>query len=148
MDGFLIGKKSLDRIGAVVKTVEGSPTKLYTWRRDRKGGGGRSEIWTLSHTINTSTGVCAITAGRWVRMGAAVITIAAASVTLTGTTEFVWVKHDRTAGAVVGHSSNYPTTTDSTNAYVVLVSFTKTGSSYDQGTIHHKGDIYFDLPLV
>ena len=105
--------------------------------------------WTLSHTINRSTGVVSITAGRWVRLGLPVIPISAGNVTLTGTPEYVWVKLVRsTATASLGHSTNYPTTTDSANAYVVLVSFTKSGGVYDVGTIHHKGDIYFDLPLV
>lgn len=105
--------------------------------------------WTLSHTINRSTGVVSITAGRWVRMGLPVITISAGDVTLTGTPEYVWVKLARsTSTCSLGHSTNDPTTIDSANAYVVLVSFTATGGVYDVGTIHHKGDIYFDLPLI
>jgi len=105
--------------------------------------------WTLSHTINRSTGVVSITAGRWVRMGLPVITISAGDVTLTGTPEYVWVKLARsTSTCSLGHSTNDPTTIDSANAYVVLVSFTATGGAYDVGTIHHKGDIYFDLPLI
>jgi len=109
--------------------------------------GGISQPWTLAHSLSgTNNATCTITAGT-ISYGSVDIAVAGGDVTLTGTPEFVYVRLERSnESTTLGHASTRPAS-DSTYAYFVLASFTSTYGVYSLTAIHHKGDIYLQVPM-
>ena len=119
-------------------------TKTPTGYRYAGSSTTTTETWTLSHSL--SGAVVTITAGT-ISYGSIDIAVAGGDVTLTGTPEFVYVRLERTTKtATLGHASTRPAS-DSTYAYFVLASFTATDGSYSLTAVHHKGDIYLQVPI-
>ena len=97
-----------------------------------------TESWTLQHS-KPANNQCKITAGT-VTLGGVDLSVSETTVDLSGATEFVYVKVIRATSVVsVNHASVRPQP-DSTNFYLILVSFAATDGVYDSGTIHHRGD--------
>ena len=97
-----------------------------------------AESWTLQHS-KPANNQCKISAGT-VTIAHQNYSVAETTVTLTGASEFVFVKLVLSSGATsVLHASTRPVS-DSTNFYLILASFTATDGVYDAGTIHWRGD--------
>ena len=108
------------------------------------GSGAVSEPWTFKHSI--SGAVVTISAGT-ISYGSVDIDVAEGDVTLTGTPEFVYVRLTRVdQSTTIGHASTRPVS-DSTYAYFILVSFTATAGVYSLSKIHHRGDIFLQVPM-
>ena len=103
-----------------------------------------SETWTLQCSLSGS--VVTVTGGT-ICYGSVDIPVASATVTLSGTPEYVYVRLTRsTQATTISHASTRPAS-DSTYAYFVLASYTATAGVYSLTAVHHKGDIYLQTPM-
>ena len=127
--------------------------RLSSSRDLRKGPGGYvysggaasvNEPWTLKHTLSGTS--CTISAGT-ISYGDIDIAVAEDTVTLTGTPAFVYIRLTRaTNAATIAQASTRPSS-DSTYAYFPLVSFTASAGVYTLDKIHHRGDIFLQVPM-
>ena len=134
----------MNKVAHECNMLTSSPDLTKTPTGYRYTASAKSEPWTLKHSI--SSGVVTITAGT-ISYGSVDIPVAGGDVTLNGSPEFVYVRLERaTEATTLGHASERPAS-DSTYAYFMLVSFTATAGVYKLDKIHHRGDIYLQVPM-
>lgn len=91
--------------------------------------------------------VVTIYAGTIRMHGSIIIAVSQDDITLTGTTDWVYVQHVRdSAAGTIQHTGTEPETT-STHLRVPLYKFTADAGVYSLAQICHMGDINFDTPL-
>jgi len=133
-----------NKIGREINLLSSSPDLIKTPTGYRYKTGPAVQPWTFQHSQTKA--VITVTAGT-VSYGSSDIAFAGGSVTLTGTPEFVYIRLERTLKTLtLGHASTRPQS-DSTYAYFVLASFSAIGSVYSLTAVHHKGDIYLQVPM-
>lgn len=92
-----------------------------------------------------SANVVAVSAGR-IKYGNKVINVSQTDVTLTGSTEYIFIKCDRNGSAVVLHDAIENIST-STWLYLSLAKYTATAGVYSlAATYHPGGDYEFTFP--
>jgi len=108
--------------------------------------GGDAGNWTLQCN-KTGNDAVTVTAGT-ISFGGTDMVVAETDITLTGETEFVYVKVARASNtATVEHAAVRPSS-GSTNWYLILTSYTATAGTYGTATVHHRGDYNGTLPLI
>lgn len=112
--------------------------------RGNGSGGGVAQTFDIALSGNVAT----VQAGS-IRTETANYDVASDTVTLTGSTEWVYVYHDKDHGqSGISHSATEPVS-NATRWYWTLAKYTATAGVYAQdGAIRHRGDIYLYLAMA
>ena len=110
-----------------------------------KAGTTVADSWAFEAAMSSASG-CAVAAGR-IWFSDAVYTIAAATVTLTGATEYVYAYHLKDhSSSGLSHSTSAPLSLGDRWIWP-LVYATATAGVWSIETILHRGDIFMFAPL-
>lgn len=147
--GVITSRDQLNRIGRQLNKLTQSPDLINGPAHYSYTGAATATIrpYTLQAT-KPANNQCKISAGT-IRLGTGNnYAVAETTVTLTGATEYVYVRVTLSDGTTsVLHSSTEPET-DSTYFYLIIIEFIATAGNYDQGTEHWRGGDFNAFALL
>lgn len=131
--------------GRSLRELRRRTTPVMEWGGAGGGGAEDESLWSFGYAL--AGAVCTVYTGRILIAGVGRYTVAETAVTLTGTTEWVYVRHSRDhAASSIEHASTEPI---SDFAYYMwpLLYFTGAAGVWTLINRFHRGDIFLASPL-